>query len=557
MNDAEKGDQHALIQQIAGKLTLDERRQLADWVNNLVKIRGGNDGALIKSKNAIATTMNFGVTWPIVKLIAIEVKRHAWDDRGLKGRSGISFATAGLVLFGSHGAGIAALGGAIGVPLWLVIGAGGTFLAMLYEEFVGPNSPFTSSKEKADSHAPATEYVIDVDSREAPPSFSRPRTSIIVESVEIKSNSAHRGAAFSILEDVNSTNKSPFQRGEGASDPSASGSTDFNGWSFVSSRALVSMMGKDACKADSWWRLISSEISISDQAHGVLVKVTPRNEYQPLLHIIFDIDSAPIDYNPNGLSQSNFQLLVPQAVKKRVTLHIRETEYEASRTKEHEAQKQCAANEWEAGRAEREASFAKNEQRRLMLVQPYVESAHKFRVPIEHLLNVDLSPTWICQFLARHINDDKFDSSELDRLTKVKYDYFAAAIYWREWERQHNPWLAIKSCSLLRRADCPQKALHLSYKLAESTLDSRTRAALYTTRGGAQRDLGDMDAAEKSANAARVSFDQSPHPYLLLGAICYQQDRRIEGDKHFQKAYERGATEKDIDYLKFDAERRR
>lgn len=71
---------------------------------------------------------------------AHEFETHEFDgertlpDRGLKSKWGLSAAGAAAVAFGTQGAGIAALGGAIRVPLWLVFGAGGAFLAMLYQE---------------------------------------------------------------------------------------------------------------------------------------------------------------------------------------------------------------------------------------------------------------------------------------------------------------------------------------------------------------------------------------------------------------------------------------
>jgi hypothetical protein len=75
-----------------------------------------------------------GVVLPAVKIIARETKRLGWDDRSLPGRLGIGGAAVGLALFGGQGAGVAALGTAVGVPLWVVFGAGATFLGVLYEE---------------------------------------------------------------------------------------------------------------------------------------------------------------------------------------------------------------------------------------------------------------------------------------------------------------------------------------------------------------------------------------------------------------------------------------
>lgn len=71
----------------------------------------------------------------IIKLIAKETKRHAWDNRSERARWGIAAAGGGLLLFGSQGAGLAAFGGAIGLPLFVVFGAGGALAHVILEEF--------------------------------------------------------------------------------------------------------------------------------------------------------------------------------------------------------------------------------------------------------------------------------------------------------------------------------------------------------------------------------------------------------------------------------------
>jgi hypothetical protein len=49
----------------------------------------------------------------------------------------MSGAVAGVALFGGKAAGIAALGTAIAVPLWIVLGAGGAFAGVLIEIIEG------------------------------------------------------------------------------------------------------------------------------------------------------------------------------------------------------------------------------------------------------------------------------------------------------------------------------------------------------------------------------------------------------------------------------------
>ena len=74
------------------------------------------------------------IIFPILKSISKAVKKFAWDKRNAKSRLGILGLGLGLTVFAGQSAGIAALGSAVGVPLWIVFGAGGTFAGFIIEE---------------------------------------------------------------------------------------------------------------------------------------------------------------------------------------------------------------------------------------------------------------------------------------------------------------------------------------------------------------------------------------------------------------------------------------
>lgn len=88
------------------------------WMVNLLQIRDSKVLALVKVKDAVLLTARSRVVWPLAKLVAVELKRIGWDDRGTKSRAALATAAATLALVGGQGAGIAALGTAIGLPLW-------------------------------------------------------------------------------------------------------------------------------------------------------------------------------------------------------------------------------------------------------------------------------------------------------------------------------------------------------------------------------------------------------------------------------------------------------
>jgi hypothetical protein len=141
MSDPSPEKQKQLAVRIASTANASEKEALRIWIERLLEVKASNLPAIQKAKQAIALTASSSVVVPTVTIIARETKRLTWDDRGLKGRLGISGAAIGLALFGSQGAGIAALGTAIGVPLWVVFGAGAAFLGVLYEEITGKHLP--------------------------------------------------------------------------------------------------------------------------------------------------------------------------------------------------------------------------------------------------------------------------------------------------------------------------------------------------------------------------------------------------------------------------------
>jgi hypothetical protein len=119
---------------VASSATEAERASLLKWAQGLVAIRNSSMSSWGKGKSAVQLTIQSEVVWPLVKMLSRELKRVGWDERGTKARGFLVGGGLGLLVFGGQGAGIAALGTAIGVPLWIVLGAGGTFVGALIEE---------------------------------------------------------------------------------------------------------------------------------------------------------------------------------------------------------------------------------------------------------------------------------------------------------------------------------------------------------------------------------------------------------------------------------------
>ncbi len=112
-----------------------ERLAVAEWLRTLITIAEGDASPLEKAKQAVEETTQREIIWPVVALLAAEMKRHAWDDRNFATQLlSIGVLSALTLGGGAAGAGIAALGTAVGVPLWIVFGAGGAFAGAILDE---------------------------------------------------------------------------------------------------------------------------------------------------------------------------------------------------------------------------------------------------------------------------------------------------------------------------------------------------------------------------------------------------------------------------------------
>lgn len=129
------------------RATNTERETLLRWAKELLAIRETPLSTFGKMTRAISITIESGAILPFIKTTGLEIKRIGWDERSLPARIGLSAAAFTTLLLSGEGAGIAALGGAISVPLWIVFGAGGAFAGALIEELMripGPERKVTT-----------------------------------------------------------------------------------------------------------------------------------------------------------------------------------------------------------------------------------------------------------------------------------------------------------------------------------------------------------------------------------------------------------------------------
>ena len=118
-----------------------------------------------------------------------------------------------------------------------------------------------------------------------------------------------------------------------------------------------------------------------------------------------------------------------------------------------------------------------------------------------------------------------------------------------EFKRTKGFWNLVNASAHWRKASQPESALQLTNNLQKlrSLKEAKLKSALFTTRGGALRDLNHLSDAEQCALEAITHFSNSHNPYTLMGALCYDTGRYDEGYEWFEKAVQRGAKPNDQD----------
>ncbi|GGX68098.1 hypothetical protein GCM10011309_17310 [Litorimonas cladophorae] len=150
--------QRALIQRVVSTVPDREKEALVYWAEQMLALKRSDLSKRSKIRESILVTQRGKIIVPILKIFARELKldqlniskidtssankclsfiKGFWLKRSLAAQVGMGASAIGLAVFGTQGAGIAALGTAIGLPLWIVFGAGAMFATNLIQEITG------------------------------------------------------------------------------------------------------------------------------------------------------------------------------------------------------------------------------------------------------------------------------------------------------------------------------------------------------------------------------------------------------------------------------------
>ena len=113
-------------------LNEDEKKQLLEWAETVQKIRDDKNLSLKEKLNELKRLNNSSTFKNTSKFVIAKTKKH-WKNANYTKKLALIAGVGTISLVGFSGAGIAALGGAIGLPLFLLTTAGGALVGSIID----------------------------------------------------------------------------------------------------------------------------------------------------------------------------------------------------------------------------------------------------------------------------------------------------------------------------------------------------------------------------------------------------------------------------------------
>ncbi|NMN56433.1 hypothetical protein FHT36_000311 [Xanthobacter sp. SG618] len=133
----EESKTRSAVRRMLENSSAEERENLRLWSKAIIEIYKSDASAFQKSKKAMTVTYSSKTILPLLRALGSYARRHAWDGRGPAMKLGLGGAAAGVLFFGFQGAGIAAFGTAVGVPLFFLTGAVFAVAGVVWQEIAG------------------------------------------------------------------------------------------------------------------------------------------------------------------------------------------------------------------------------------------------------------------------------------------------------------------------------------------------------------------------------------------------------------------------------------
>ena len=191
---------------------------------------------------------------------------------------------------------------------------------------------------------------------------------------------------------------------------------------------------------------------------------------------------------------------------------------------------------------------AKAEMLRAQTIGTFGPLAEKYGIPREAVVE-GFEPSYLVVILQKLEEAVGLQENHVKWLLDQKYFLAVANYYYSEYHGSGDAWALAMGGRYFRQGGLPKAIIdYVTDDTIRRILDTRARSAVLTNRGGAKRDLSDLEGATNDALEAINASPRSYHPHNLLGAIFYQTGQPGLGDQHFEQAQALGATPKQQEY---------
>ena len=280
----------------------------------------------------------------------------------------------------------------------------------------------------------------------------------------------------------------------------------------------------------TWEKMIGQELSHSQFGTGTICAVTHRDDRPTLIEVSFESPHGHKLFSSESFRNGRVTRLdVPEQFRKSVEAVRAAWEREEARLAEEQ---RIQAEKTEASEAGR---------------RYFSELAEKFKVRVDSVVSDD-GPTVIAPILLKLEAREPLDEMALRSLSAYGLHNVLATYHFRNYKQNGDLWELARACKSLRRAGQPETVIQITnHGVKQDGNDHRAHAAVLTSRGGAYRDLDDVNSAKSCAERALVLNPRGFYAHNLLGALAYQVNNFEEGDRHFDMALRLGAQPRQQD----------
>jgi hypothetical protein len=143
----------------------------------------------------------------------------------------------------------------------------------------------------------------------------------------------------------------------------------------------------------------------------------------------------------------------------------------------------------------------------------------------------------------------EFNEGYFTEELKKGYHRNEAKFYAKKFEKSKDLWDLVNASKHYRKCEQARTAESILNKIDMCNIENRKlKSAVFTTYGGVKRDLGKSDEALSLGRQAHEYMPQDFRPCTLIGAVYMEIGQYDLGNSWYQKAVERGYSEKSVDY---------